>query len=259
MRVLHRLFFCILFFATCTINAQETPLVNNKSKKFNPEFLKIGNLGFLAGVSLPVLDFASTDLSIPSAGFAKTGYVTKLTFGYEPVSYLGFKLSYTHMQHAFNVTPEYTNAISASMARVFRSSELSNLKVNNYILSGMMGGLYYPLHMQNTSIDVTIMGGLLTATLPETRFNLLINDTLNAIVVGESVANNFAISGGVHYRQKIYKALLFQAALDFLYTEQNFENLSLINTTRRLGFFLNDYTQYYHILNFSVGLAIQFE
>jgi hypothetical protein len=220
-------------------------------------FVKRGMLGIHGGAAFPVLDFADDNFKLAS-GYAQPGYNLRLSLCYDVAPRLGLALQYQYNMLPFN-SGDFLNdlrSVNGSYPFVFHS-----YTSDPWVLQGMMAGIYYPLRTYRTTIDLKLLGGFLTGVLPRNTTNYTyIPDNTNVNLVQHGAdATNIGLTAGVAIRHQLYKNLLLIGSVDFTYTEIEYTNLVQTNTNTRLSYSLPNYTQYYHIINGSVGLGFQFD
>ena len=89
----HPVFFCFTLCSILTCSAQKL-----KQDYF---FLKRGLIDVQSGLSMPVGDFALSNLTLP-AGYAQNGYHVKAGLNYDVIPHLGFALQYQYTENPFN-------------------------------------------------------------------------------------------------------------------------------------------------------------
>ena len=129
-------------------------------------------------------------------------------------------------------------------------------------MQGILLGIYYPLKTSKTTIDIRVLGGLLSGILPESEENVTIpslnNMNLN-IKQFETGASNLGFQAGFKIRHQLYKQLTISSSIDYLQTKLNFENIRAMDTNTGYALRTEDYSQNFQLFNFSVGLGIQFD
>lgn len=222
-------------------------------------FLSRGLFDVQAGISIPVADYALSELTLP-AGYAQNGYNIKVGLNYDVTSYLGLAIQYQYTENPYNSTKLLSDlhALQANSNDVIYNS----YKSDPWKLQGILLGLYYPFKTTKTTIDVRALGGLLAGILPEAELNKTIpslnNQTLN-LKQYETSGSNFGFQAGFKIRYQLYKQLILSSSIDYLQTKINFENIRVIDTNTNRGFRAEDYSQKFQVFNFSVGLGIQFD
>ncbi len=214
-----------------------------------------GLLSIQSGIAIPVSDFASKDLTL-AAGYALPGYNIKIGLSYDVLPLLGICLQYQYIQNPFDET-----SLLADYKASDKNIQFNSFQSDPWKLQGMMLGFYVPLKSNKLSTDIRLLGGVLSGVLPENTTNYhSANNPSNVynLIQQESFATNFCFQAGVLLRYQVYKNLMLVGSADFNYTEIEYENLSAVETIRNVTISLNPYTQYYHIINLSVGLGIQF-
>jgi hypothetical protein len=228
-------------------------------KRFKQQeiFVKRGTMNIQGGLSIPVMDFADDNFELAS-GYAQPGANIKLGLSYDIAPFLGLALQYQYNKNPFNNSGFLDDLKTVSAG--------SSLRFNSYTsdpwtLQGLMIGVYYPFKAYRTSIDFKVLTGFLTGVLPENTVNytdLTVNRDLN---IKQFEISNTSISyqAGLNIRYQLYKSLLLTGSADFTYTEITYRNIVIEDTYSKRRGYLPDYTQYYHIINLSAGIGIQFD
>jgi opacity protein-like surface antigen len=217
-------------------------------------FLAKGCVDIQTGISIPVGDFVLSNNTLP-AGYAQNGYHIKVNFNYDVLPYLGFALQYQYMQNPFN---------AGDLLSDIQQTQTS-VKYNSYIsdpwkLQGLSLGVYYPFKATKTTVDIHVMGGLFSGTLPESEENVTVpsaNVTYNFKQI-ENQSSNFGYQAGIKVRYQLYKALIVSSAIEYTQTKIKFEHIDVIETSTRQAVRVPDYTQQFQIFNLSIGLGMQF-
>jgi opacity protein-like surface antigen len=220
-------------------------------------FVKRGMFGVMGGVAIPVMDFADDNFKLAS-GYATTGYNIKLGIAYDLSPDFGMALQYQFTNNPFN-GKEFFNDIK--QANNNNNIAFNSLSSKPWTLQGMMLGVYYPFRTYRTTIDMKLMGGFLTGNLPEYTISYTdkAQNTTYTQRQNETSATNFGFQAGVGIRYQLYKNLLLLGAADFTYTEIEYTDITVDLYPPGITLGAENYTQYYHIINISVGLGIQFE
>lgn len=244
----HGALFCLIWLSAFICTAQKLTQ--------DHFFLKKGLFDAQAGISLPVGDFALSDFTLP-AGYAETGYHVKISLNYDVTSYLGFVLQYQYTENPFN-----SDKFLSDLKGAHPDDQFISYKSDPWKLQGMLLGLYYPFKTAKTTIDVRLLGGLLSGVLPEDELNVTrpyLNNRNYNYQRSEVSASNLGFQAGIKGRHQLYKQLILTASIDYLQTKINFENIRVIDTNIGVGYKDEDYTQKFQLFNFSLGLGIQFD
>lgn len=238
--------FCLLCVCVFTASAQSRIDLDKL-------FLKKSSISVSYGMSVPVLEFASSSLGEQSAGYAQTGQSLRFCFSYESLPLLGVKLGY--MQHVF---PFNEDALLANYRTLNQPATVNYVDVDDYYLQGLIVGFFVPLRYPKTTIELGVSGGFATANLPQLDFSVTSAASTQQFLLPEATSRNLIYMAGLRIKHKLIRNVLITAEADFLYSEQTYKNLSLLVTPLRVQFLLPDYTQYYHAINVCAGLAVQF-
>jgi len=220
-------------------------------------FVKRGMIGVMGGVAIPVMDFADDNFKLAS-GYATTGYNFNLGISYDVSADLGLSLQYQFINNPFNS--------SGFLDDIRQANTNTNITFNSYTskpwtLQGMMLGIYYPFRTYRTTVDLKLSGGFLTGNLPE--YTISYTDNSRGITFtekqNETSATNFGFQAGVAVRYQLYKNILLLGAANFTYTEIKYTDITVDLNPPGITVGVPNYTQYYHIINISAGVGIQFE
>lgn len=244
----HGALFCMIWLPAFICSAQKLTQADF--------FLKRGSFDVQSGISVPVGDFGLSDFTLP-AGYAKTGYNVKVGLSYDITSYIGFVLQYQYTQNPFN-----NDKILSDLRANDPDVQYNSYKSDPWKLQGVLVGVYYPFKTSKTTIDVRLLGGILSGVLPESQLNETIpslnNLNLNFKYI-ETSASNFGFQAGFKIRHQLYKQLILSSSIDYLQTTLHFEDIRVVETNYNLGYTDDDYSQKFQVFNFSVGLGIQFD
>jgi opacity protein-like surface antigen len=220
-------------------------------------FLSKGLVDVQYGISIPVGDYALSDFTLP-AGYAQNGYSLKLGLNYDLAPYIGFAIQYQYTQNSFN---------SGNLLSDLRENNRSDDVYNSYTsdpwkLQGMLLGVYYPLKATRTTIDIKVLGGIFTGTLPECEENVTV-PSLNYLNFNikqlETKASNLGFQLGLKFRYQLYKKLVLSSSIDYTQATINFEDIRLVETNSHQSFSGEDYSQKFQFFTFAAGIGIQFD
>jgi hypothetical protein len=219
-------------------------------------FLSNGAVDVQGGVSVPLGDFGLSKLTLP-AGYALTGYNIKLGINYDITPYLGLAIQYQYIQNPFN---------NSKILEDIRQKS-TNITYNSYSsdpwkLQGMLMGLYYPMRAHKTTIDLRLMGALITGVLPGTDEDINVPSQNNQhyhFKQLENSASGIGVQAGVKIRYQLYKKLILSMSADYTHVNIQFEDVKIIETIRNIRIAADDYSQKFQVLNFSAGIGIQFD
>jgi hypothetical protein len=219
-------------------------------------FLKRGLFDLQSGISLPVGDYALSNATLP-AGYAKTGYNIKIGINYDIAPYLGLALQYHYMQNPFD-----SENLLYDLQGTSKDVQYNSYKSDPWKLQGILLGLYYPFKTTKTTVDVRLLGGLLSGVLPEAEQNATLIPLNNQVInlkQFETSASNLGFQAGFKIRYQLYKQLVLSTSIDYLQTKLNFDNIRVIDTNTNTSYRTDDYSQKFQVFNFCVGLGIQFD
>ncbi len=212
------------------------------------------------GLSMPVMDYALAEPT-QASGYANPGYQIRVGMGFEISRSFGLKLMYLYNENPFN-DAKYTEDFQAVLPYVFPGTTLQKITTNPWQLNGMMLGIFYPMRTPNTTYEFKLMAGLLSSVMPQQDYSLIIQSSNRPLLlrINEVTSNNAAYQVGLDVRTRLYRNLLLHVNLDFLYTEQTFNGITISDPSSGLAFLWSqEYTQYYHVVGFGLGLAYQLD
>jgi hypothetical protein len=229
--------------------------VNTFAQKIKEEqlFVAKGLLDIQAGVAIPISDYGLQKLTLP-AGYAQNGYNIKLGISYDIAPFLGLTAQYQYVSNPFN-----NDKILQDLSAAYPNQKYNSFTSKPWELQGMMLGLYYPFKTYKTSLDLRLLGAMLTGVNPESTQNITANNNQQFnFKQYETSAANFGFQVGIKVRRQLYKSLMLSASADYTYTEIEFTNIKVIETYRNITLNVPNYTQKFQIINISVGIGVQF-
>lgn len=212
-----------------------------------------------AGYSIPVGDFASTELT-DAAGFATNGYSISGGLLYDVFPLLGISIQYHQHQNGFN-----SNALFEKLAPAYASASNNNVvlqdfRSDSWSLKGVLLGIYLPIRHTKTTYWIGVNAGYMSAVLPESQIEYYIQSRGQQVkdLIYEGRADDAAYMVQLGVKRKLWKDVLVVGKAEYLYSEQLFTNLSGIDLVSQTLFYVPDYTQYFHMVALKAGFAWQF-
>lgn len=211
--------------------------------------------GFLCaslGSSIPIGDFASADPNNKSAGFAKTGLVFDLSFGYKFSKYIGMAALVRGQANA-------TDAQALANYTIKQIPDATSVTVNSgaWTVSGYMVGGYgsFPIS-KKISFESKILFGFLTATSPD--FTINVTTTTASVWVKEHSASSstfsYLLSAG--FRENVGNHFCF--IFNFDYLGANPEFVDVVTNTSGGDRSLSTFSQQFGTINTTFGLGYRF-
>jgi opacity protein-like surface antigen len=215
-----------------------------------------GLLDIQAGVSVPLLDYGLSKLTLP-AGYAQTGYTYKIGVSYDVSAYVGLAFQYQYCNNPFNAAQLKTDLQAQYTDRTFNSN-----RYNPWELRTTMIGVYYPFKSYRSSIDVRVLAGVCTGIYPENEtlvtYQQAPNNPFN-FKEFETSASAFGFQAGIKMRYQLHKNLMLCIAADYTQSKIEFKELRGIETIRNISYSLEPYTQQFQVFNFTAGIGLKFE
>ncbi|MFN5885731.1 MAG: hypothetical protein ACK445_10355 [Bacteroidota bacterium] len=223
-------------------------------------FLKNGHVFVETGVSIPVMDYASTDFIVLSSGFAQTGYSWQAGMQYDVLPWLGLGIQYYVNENNFDDAALAQSYIELSANNPRLPIIYNGFQSDPWKMRGMMFGLYLPVRNYLSTFTIGMYAGFMNATLPASQLYITERATGQPATIFqyEASGNDAAYYFFVGFRTRLYKNLVFTSKASFLYSEQRFEEISGYFTGLQRAISFSPYTQYHHIINLNAGLGWQF-
>jgi opacity protein-like surface antigen len=180
-----------------------------------------GYIAVSLGPSIPLSDFASKDIDKESAGFAKTGAIFDISFGYKIGKNFGVAAllrGQANKTDAQAMADEMGNKLSFQVDTKVESKSWS-------IGAFMLGGYATVPLEKKLSLESRIMFGIITATYPNVTFTF--SDAEESVLVKRtgSTATSFAYQIGAGIRYDVGKRLCLLANFDYLGSNPEFKDV----------------------------------
>lgn len=207
-------------------------------------------MGLSIGPSIPLSDFAKTDLNDSTSGFAKTGVAFNFAYAYRishnfglqfVVNYSGNKLdNITYENELMKANPDYNVRVESNQ---------------NWSSGGLFGGPYLRFPIGDFSVDVRGLIGYYGSYAPQATIYATKKETPNDKSTyyretSRSYGFGYLLGAGMKYRLSDYYITLFA---DYVGSDLNFD--------RSVGLDWNDepytssFNQKINYLSISIGLA----
>ncbi len=167
-------------------------------------------IGLAIGPSIPLNDFASTNIADSTSGWAKTGVMIEFTYAYRLTHNFGLMAILSYSGNKFN-TSSYKNALQEQHP----DTAFSVISQSNWSGGGILIGPYLRFPLSSTlSWDVRGLFGLYGSTSPEVTINPSTDDgqtDLGNYIRQRASAYSYAFMVGTGFKYELskYYILLF--------------------------------------------------
>lgn len=209
------------------------------------------------GVNVPAGDYAKTDFSDSTSGFAKTGVNLNLFFAYKFNKFIGLGAMVTGGVNSID-QQKIRDEIVTDFRNLFPDANLS-VTTKQWGLGGILGGVILSLPMnKRLAIDVRVMVGFFYAYSPEIRIDINPQSTdPEYIIMEKDKAPAFAYDFGGSFRYNLGGKKYFLLNFDYLSSTPEFKNattyysfdtddvstfkqeITCLNITIGVGYFIN--------------------
>jgi hypothetical protein len=234
-------------------------LTNCFSQKNDRKGFASINLGF----SIPTGNFGSKDFTDNNAGYAATGIVSQITFGYKfhpNIGILGISQGQVNAVNVGDYAQDLANYYGAS-----NPSGNTSVAVESsvYSLSGMMAGLFGSFHItKKLNFEPRFLIGFSTATRPKmtietydggTKLTTFIDEQASALTI------SYMLGAGAKFDLSDKICLLsnidFNAAKAYW---KNVQSISIGHITDIIEMEKFDHQQKFRAINISIGVGFRF-
>ncbi len=211
--------------------------------------------GYLAvsfGSSTPIGDFASTNRNNSSSGYAKSGLLFDLSFGYKFSKYFGMA---TLLRGQVNKVDAQT--LSNQAFQDIPDATSITVNTTGWTIGGYMAGGYgsFPIS-EKMSIESKVLFGFLTGTSPEIKYEISSPVTGDFWVKQSSASSvSFSYLIGIGYRFNLGKHFCFIANLDYLGANPQFNTIVTTSFGDRDKEIMN---QKFGTINYNFGIGYRF-
>lgn len=215
-----------------------------------------GFLSLSLGPSIPIGDFASTDINKEEAGFASTGAIFDLTFGYKLNKQYGFMAMLRGQANAFD-----TEALETAL-------ENDNPNVNwnvtgdSWGIGGFLVGGYRSAPVGEggkTNFQLRALIGFLSSSSPEFSFTATSGGVVASGKQFEASATAFSYLLGAGFTHKIASNFNLLVNLDYLGANPEFNNVESRTTLGgQTTVSTSTFSQSFGAINIGGGIAYLF-
>ena len=214
----------ILLLFTTTVAKAIDKTDTKKSKGKSKDYISLN-----IGMSVPISDFGSKDYTNDKAGFANTGVNAALVYISESLGKTPFGIALK-----FNFS---SNPFSYSDFKIpFTNGSVNGASAGNYISYSGLIGINLKIPIDEFSIDLRLMGGLLSGALPKVNFVAV--NSANAIVGTEYMkpasSNVICYSGEAGMRYRFSEKAEFTGNIGFMNAKTKY-NTEFVATNSGTG------------------------
>lgn len=230
---------------------------------FSQKDARKGFASFNLGLSIPIGNFGSKDFSDNNAGYAATGIVSQITFGYKfhpNIGILGISQGQANAVNIGEFAQDLANYYGAS-----NPSGNTSVAVESsvYSLSGMMAGLFGSFRIaKKLNFEPRLLIGLSTATRPKiTQETYDGGKKLTTFIDEQASTLTFSYMLGAGAKFDISDKLCLLSNIDFNAANAYWENVQSISIghisdTIKINEF--DQQQKFRTINISMGVGFRF-
>jgi hypothetical protein len=180
-------------------------------------------LGLTVGPSFPLSDFAKTDFSDSTSGFAKTGINLKFVYSYRIANNFGIQAHFVYNTNDIN-----NNSLTKEANKIFPGYSFSAYSKRPWSSGGVYAGPFVRIPFNDDfSWDIRAMIGLAGAYSPQFTINGIVPETNQKTQYYREFAKTFGIgfSFGTGFKYRIKNYLLLLNA-DYYYSNLNFKEVT---------------------------------
>ena len=236
----------IILVAIATLFTSAMLLAQEEAK--SPSFI-----GITGGYSKLSGNLTKNDYADEKSGYANSnGYNIGIEGAYYFHKYIG-------VGGVFSQSSFYTKGIqtlSDGYKEDFAVDSTTVTVKGKYIFTNFFVGLYFSYPVIKFTLDVRVVGGLVSAKIPE--FTTYLEDQTSVTFSQKSAsANTFGLQAGAGVRYSIIKNLCAKINIDYYYTKPDFK-ITNENRVVIAGRLITEYKQPITMLCLNFGLAYQF-
>lgn len=206
-----------------------------------------GYIGLSVGPSIPVGNFASTDLNNETAGLAKPGAIFDISFAY-PLGQGSFGIMGLLRGQA---NPFDAQALADELARMSPGTAFT-VEAKPWSVGGLMAGGYGVFYVTDrTSFEARAMIGFMNASSPEIKIKTGSDWVRQSSVAGNTVG--FLVGAG--FRFDISKRMYLLTMLDYMGEKPEFKDYEITSSTGENA--KDTFSQPMGAINLSIGLAFK--
>lgn len=207
--------------------------------------------GLTVGASIPLGNYASSDISNANSGFANTGALYNLVFAH-PINNKNFGV--TAMLHRQVNPVDVQDILGVVLNRIPRSD--IRVESTPWVIGSLLVGGYGSLPIsKNITLDTRAMIGYISAASPE--INIEIENGMGQYWAKQSsvVSPSFAFLIGTSFRFDVAKNIFLLTNLDYLQSSVEFSNIEVKSYFGDRASVTN--IQNVQTINFSVGIGLK--
>jgi hypothetical protein len=213
-----------------------------------------GYIGLLIGSSTPFGDFASTDSRSEGAGYASTGALIDISFGYKFGKYFGIAALLRGQQN-----PTEIQSLVQHLADGLPSGFALSGSSTSWTIGGAMVGLYgsFPLGGK-VDLDTRVLLGALSSNSPQFTIDVIGNGISGWVEVESASTAVLAHQIGAGIRYNVGRRICLLANLDYMGANPEYKNV-ITRSSNSLGGNIerNTFSQYMGTINFGVGVGFR--
>lgn len=222
----------------------------------NAQTEKKGFLSISLGPSIPIGDFASTDINKEEAGFASTGAIFDITFGYKANDKYGFMAVLRGQSNPFDAEA-LENELENDNPSINWSVDGDNWGIGGFLLGGYRE---VPLNEgSKTSFQLKALIGFLNSTSPEFSFSATSGGVSASGKQFSASTTAFSYLLGLGFSHKLSNSINAVLNLDYLGANPEFKNVETVNTLGgQTSTSTSTFSQSFGAINISGGIAFTF-
>ncbi|MBL0357693.1 MAG: outer membrane beta-barrel protein [Chitinophagaceae bacterium] len=204
-------------------------------------------IAFHGGPSFPIADFSSTDMTNnANAGFAKTGFVLNLSYGYEIKNNFGLTAGLLYNKYDVD-----------SKKIVFTDPETHDVipvNLDHWQFYGVTAGPMYTFKAGNkVKVDLKVMGGIVNANAP-------LIQVLSLNITNDAWHTAPVLQAGVNFRMGVGKKMFIMTSADYLYLDPTFKYTytDIISGVPGIDRITEEFHQKMNIINVTAGIGFKF-
>ena len=211
------------------------------------------NNGYIAislGSSKPIGDFASNDPNKAAAGYAKSGAIFDVSFGFKLGKNLGIAALLRGQANPTDAQA-YADQISKQNPGVSGTVESKN-----WSIAGYMGGAYgsFPI-TEKLSFESKVLIGFLSATSPEMTVNLIGPGGTAWAKQNSATSSTFAYMLSTGFKFDVAKRVCMLANIDYLGANPEFSNVTTTASNGTMS--KTTFSQSFGTVNIGVGVGFR--
>lgn len=207
-----------------------------------------GYVAISLGSSTPIGDFASKDPNNNSAGYAKSGAIFDISFGYKFGKNFGISALLRGQANSTDAQA-IADQISRQNPGVSGTVESKTWSIGGYMVGGYGS---FPISPK-ISFDTRLLFGFLSAISPEITVNLVGPGGTAWVKQNSSSSSTFAYLIGAGFKYDVGKRICLLANFDYLGAKPEFSNVETTSSTGSSS--KSTFSQSFGTINFGVGIG----